>query len=111
MTSDSIVIDLEPQALDKKGVLKYSGFGPKIFGRMIAATRAGDMWLEFVANHEGRPGKRTLFSVASVRMALSRLKAGEEPPLLPCEKRAREFSTPPRKGADKPGAGVCRSSL
>jgi hypothetical protein len=89
MSTLSSVVDLEPQALGKVEVCKFLGIGPKILARMIAASRSGDEWLQFVSNHSGKPRLRVLFSVESARAAFCRLKRGEEPPLLPCESRAR----------------------
>lgn len=52
---------------------------PRLVQRMIASS-----WLEVV--RQGGPGRKTLFSFESSQRAFERLKAGEEPPLLPCER-------------------------
>jgi len=90
--NSSQVVPLQPLGLDKLGIRLFIGIGPKVLSRMIWASRhatTGEKWLQFSSNHEGRPRLRVTFSVASAERAFARLKAGEEPPLLPCELRAR----------------------
>src|SRR5271165_6680884 len=53
---------------------------PKSVSRMVAAG-----WIETV--RKGKPGRESLFDFQSAVWAYERLKAGEEPPLLPSEQK------------------------
>jgi hypothetical protein len=87
--------------MGKAELRSFLGIGPKYVQRMIAATRAGDPWLEFAMNHEGRPRLRVLVTEESARRAQQRMLNGEEPPLLPCERRYRESKQRKQQRAKK----------
>jgi hypothetical protein len=85
-------IELDPEkrpVLTKAQLVKLFANSPKRVDRMLAATRSGDPWLEFFSNAEGLPGKTTSVTTRSAESALNRIMSGEEPPLMPSEKKGR----------------------
>ena len=90
MLENKSVVFIEPQALNKEGLCRFLGIGPKILARMISASRHGDAWLDFVSNPRGNPRLRLTATVESARVAFRRLRNGEQPPLLPCEHRKKK---------------------
>jgi len=85
-------IELDPEklpVLTKAQLVKIFANSPKRVDRMLAATRSGDPWLEFFSNKEGLPGKTTAVTTRSAQLALNRILAGEEPPLMPSERKGR----------------------
>ena len=53
---------------------------PRLFQRMLHHG-----WIKPVV--QGGPGKSSLFSADELRTAAERIRTGEQPPLLPCERR------------------------
>ncbi len=73
--------DQRPYLVNRKTLL-FKFVSPKLVARMIAAD-----W--FVVVRKGKPGCEALYDYESVEKAYERYKGGEEPPLLPCERRQR----------------------
>ena len=74
---------MRPLALTKRQVVSVLG-SSKLVARMLWASRhAGDRWLLIV-----RSGRDLLIDTESVEVAYERLLRGEQPPLMPCERRA-----------------------
>lgn len=61
-----------------RATLKTLFGSPRLTQRMVAAG-----W--FTVVRPGGPGRESLYDYASAQAAFERFKAGEEPPLLPCE--------------------------
>jgi len=73
---------MRPLALNKKQAIAALG-SSKLVARMLWASRyAADPWLVLV-----RQGRDLLIDTASVESAYERLLDGEQPPLMPCERR------------------------
>ena len=71
-----------PLALTKRQAVTALG-SSKLVARMLWASRyAGDPWLVIV-----RSGRDLLIDTASVEAAYERLLSGEQPPLMPSERR------------------------
>lgn len=90
---DRFDIDLRKKPTLSKSELVAIIDSPKFVDRMLHATRNGDPWLKFVTNHRGTAGKRTRVTTGSAQTALRRLMAGEEPPLMPSERKGRFRTT------------------
>ena len=74
---------MRPLALNKKQAVAALG-SSKLVARMLWASRyAEDQWLILV-----RQGRDLLIDTASVESAYKRLLQGEQPPLMPSERRA-----------------------
>jgi hypothetical protein len=71
-------LDQEPFCVTRRKLFTLFG-SPRLTQRMIAAG-----WI--TAIRPGAPGRETLYDFQSAKAAFHRLKNGEEPPLLPCEK-------------------------
>jgi hypothetical protein len=72
---------IEPLAISKEQAFQIIGM-PKILQRWLHHR-----WVEIV--RQGGRGCRTIIDYQSLKVAYNRLRAGEEPPLLPSEiKRA-----------------------
>lgn len=56
---------------------------PRLFQRMLFHG-----WIAPVV--QGGPGKSSLFNAGDLKVAAERIRAGEQPPLLPCEMRRRQ---------------------
>lgn len=75
---------IRPLALTKKQAVFALG-SSKLVARMLWASRhAGDRWLTIV-----RQGRDLLIDTESVELAYERLLGGEQPPLMPCERRRK----------------------
>jgi hypothetical protein len=73
---------VRPLALTKRQAVCALG-SSKLVARMLWASRhAGDQWLIIV-----RSGRDLLIDTASVEAAYGRLLSGEQPPLMPSERR------------------------
>lgn len=73
---------IRPLALTKKQAVTALG-SSKLVARMLWASRhTRDEWLVVV-----RPGRDLLIDTVSVETAYERLLRGEQPPLMPCERR------------------------
>jgi hypothetical protein len=76
---------VRPLALTKRQAVCALG-SSKLVARMLWASRyAGDPWLVIV-----RSGRDLLIDTASVEAAYGRLLDGEQPPLMPSERRQRD---------------------
>jgi hypothetical protein len=74
-----------PLTLTKRQAVTVLG-SSKLVARMLWASRyAGDQWLVIV-----RSGRDLLINTASVEAAYQRLLNGEQPPLMPSERRSGE---------------------
>jgi len=60
---------------------------------MLHATRNGSPWLEIVSNRSGASGAEVRVTAESVSQAIERLRCGEDPPLMPSEKKAPKLSS------------------
>lgn len=84
--SSTAVPNAEPDQVRPFIVTRKSLFtllaSPRLAQRMIAAG-----WIAVV--RPGSPGREALFDYESAKAAFERFKGGEEPPLLPCEAKAR----------------------
>jgi len=70
-----------PLAITQQEAIKLLR-APKIFKRALAAG-----WIKPVI--QGGQGRRSLFDYQDILKLWERLKQGEQPPLLPCEKRIK----------------------
>ena len=86
LTSRRVSFDgTRPLALTKKQAVSALG-SSKLVARMLWASRhTHDQWLVVV-----RPGRDLLIDTVSVETAYERLLRGEQPPLMPCERRTRQ---------------------
>jgi hypothetical protein len=76
---------VRPLALTKRQTVSALG-SSKLVARMLWASRhAGDPWLVIV-----RSGRDLLIDTASVECAYGRLLSGEQPPLMPSERRSTD---------------------
>jgi hypothetical protein len=75
---------MRPLALNKKQAVAALG-SSKLVARMLWASRYA--WRS-VANFRFRQGRDLLIDTASVESAYKRLLQGEQPPLMPSERRA-----------------------
>jgi hypothetical protein len=76
---------VRPLALTKRQAVSALG-SSKLVARMLWASRhAGDPWLVIV-----RSGRDLLIDTASVEAAYGRLLDGEQPPLMPSERRSAD---------------------
>jgi hypothetical protein len=74
-----------PLALTKRQAVAALG-SSKLVARMLWASRhVGDPWLVIV-----RSGRDLLIDTASVEAAYRRLLSGEQPPLMPSERRSAD---------------------
>lgn len=71
----------------KSEVIELLGDWPKVVDRMLHASRNGKPWLKIVSNQSGNSGSEVRVTAESVAKAIERLSQGEEPPLLPSERR------------------------
>jgi hypothetical protein len=79
---------VRPLALTKRQAVCALG-SSKLVARMPWASRhAGDQWLIIV-----RSGRDLLIDTASVEAAYGRLLSGEQPPLMPSERRIGDGAT------------------
>ncbi len=77
----------QPFALRKRDMLRLLP-SPRLVQRLLATCSAADpeaRWLTLA--RPGRPGCELLVTASSFARACQRLEKGEQPPLLPCEKR------------------------
>jgi hypothetical protein len=75
---------VRPLALTKRQTVTTLG-SSKLVARMLWASRyAGDQWLVIV-----RSGRDLLIDTASVEAAYERLLNGDQPPLMPSERRSQ----------------------
>jgi hypothetical protein len=71
----------EPFIVLRRDLFEMFG-SPRLAQRIIHAG-----WIEIV--RRGKPGRETLFDFHSAKGAYERLKRGEDPPLLPCERKRK----------------------
>ncbi|MBN8711367.1 MAG: hypothetical protein BGO12_14480 [Verrucomicrobia bacterium 61-8] len=85
-TAQRVYIDgMRPLALTKKQIIAVLG-SAKLVDRMLWATRhANGRWLTLI-----REGRDLLVATESVETAYSRLVSGEQPPLMPSERKPQE---------------------
>jgi hypothetical protein len=80
---------VRPLALTKRQAVCALG-SSKVVARMLWASRhTGDEWLIIV-----RSGRDLLIDTASVEAAYGRLLNGEQPPLMPSERRLGDSTAP-----------------
>lgn len=73
--------EIQPFLINRKYLFTLFS-SPRLAQRMIAAG-----WIAVV--RRGTPGREALYSYESAKAAFERFKGGEEPPLLPSEKRKK----------------------
>ena len=81
---------LRPLSLLKREAARALGNKHALLARMIwSARNTDDPWVIIVTNRAGNPGTEITLETTSIERAHQRLLNGEEPPLLPREKRER----------------------
>lgn len=90
MNVPQLLIDgLRPACVPRRRAIEFFGGETKLIARMLwcAHHQPDDPWLLVVRNRERRPGQSLQIDTASLEAAYLRVVAGEEPPLLPSERR------------------------
>jgi hypothetical protein len=80
--------EIPRRSLTKEQLCIFFGDSYKLVDRMLWASRyTDDPWLELTSNKEGSPGKNIRVTTESAEKAHERLRRGEEPPLMPSERK------------------------
>ena len=84
-----LVNGIRPFVINKKTLVKVFGGATKFVDRLLHAARYAPESGWLVVPRPGSPGVECLIDTASAEDAYRRFKAGEEPPPLPSELRAK----------------------
>lgn len=91
-TRPILINNQRPACICKQRAVDYLDGERKLVDRMLWAARnqPHDPWIVIVRNKKGRPGQAVKIDAASFEAAYCRLLAGDEPPLLPSERRGKQ---------------------
>lgn len=84
-----LINGLRPACVTRRRAIEFLGGDVKLVARMLwcAQHQPDDPWLIVVRNRQRRPGQCIHIDTASLEAAYLRIASGEEPPLLPSERR------------------------
>lgn len=104
-----ILVDgVRPLVINKRTLVTVFGGASKIIDRLLHAARYAPELGWLVVPRFGKPGVECLIDTASAESAYRRFMAGEEPPLLPSERKSKakfqnlSDETAPRRELGKP---------